>query len=79
QTQDIIHRSHCDCELAIHEQLSWTKKTPRRRFRACPIYDEDEKCGVYKFLDPKLPSQYYKDLLYKMHLENVKCKKLIEL
>ncbi|GJZ32981.1 hypothetical protein Tco_0578417 [Tanacetum coccineum] len=43
---------------------------------SCPIFDENEKCGFYGFLDPELPSEYYKDLLYKMHVEKKKFKKM---
>lgn len=36
--------------------------------------DLETKCGLYGFIDPELPSKYYKDLLYKMYVENNKCK-----
>ncbi|GJY01229.1 phospholipase-like protein [Tanacetum coccineum] len=32
--------------------------------------DKDAKCSCYGFLDDKLPSEYYKELLYNLYVEN---------
>nr|GFA44397.1 hypothetical protein [Tanacetum cinerariifolium] len=41
-----------------------------RRFKGCPIYDKDKKCGMRGCLDDESQSNYYKDLFCKFHLEN---------
>ncbi|GJR70448.1 hypothetical protein Tco_0016513 [Tanacetum coccineum] len=32
--------------------------------------DKGKKCGVYRFIDDELPFEYYKELFYKLHMEN---------
>ncbi|GKB96058.1 hypothetical protein Tco_0982195 [Tanacetum coccineum] len=73
-----INATHCDCNspLRVHEQIAWTPTNPGRRFKACPIYDKDKKFGFYGFTELELPSDYYKDLLYNLHEENKKLKKM---
>ncbi|GJU45629.1 hypothetical protein Tco_1202895 [Tanacetum coccineum] len=72
--QELIAATHCDCPIPIKEQVSWTSNNPGRRFKGCPIRDKKKKCEFFGFLDVELPSEYYKDLLYKMHVENKKLK-----
>nr|GEU92550.1 hypothetical protein CTI12_AA549320 [Tanacetum cinerariifolium] len=65
--------THYDCHppLRVHGQIAWTPINPGRRFKACPIYDMDQKCGFYGFTDIELPSDCYKDLLYNIHEKQV--------
>ncbi|GJV83263.1 GDSL esterase/lipase-like protein [Tanacetum coccineum] len=35
---------------------------------------KDKKCEVYSFLDDELPSNYYKEIFYKLHIENKELK-----
>ncbi|PWA98719.1 hypothetical protein CTI12_AA015760 [Artemisia annua] len=58
--QEAWDATHCKCPLPVEEQVSWTLDNPGRRFKACPIYDENEKCNFYGFLDPELPTDYYR-------------------
>lgn len=65
---DVANMTHCNCKpfpYPLIERVSWTPTNPGRRFRKCPR----SACGVYGFLDPELPSQYYMDLFYKEHKE----------
>ncbi|GKD98166.1 hypothetical protein Tco_1382063 [Tanacetum coccineum] len=73
-----INVTHCDYKppLRVHEQIAWTRTNPGRKFKACPIYDKDQKCGFYGFTELELPSDYYKQLLYNIHEENKKLKKM---
>ncbi|GJT77515.1 hypothetical protein Tco_1044240, partial [Tanacetum coccineum] len=38
--EELLEPTHCDCPRPspVKEQISWTKKNPSRRFKACPIY-----------------------------------------
>ncbi|GJY34048.1 hypothetical protein Tco_0418517 [Tanacetum coccineum] len=56
-------------------QVAWTITNPGRRFKGCPIFDEDAKCHFYGFLDDELPSKYYNELFFKIHEENKMLKK----
>nr|GEV64853.1 photosystem I assembly protein Ycf4, chloroplast [Tanacetum cinerariifolium] len=56
--------------------MAWTFENARRRFKGCPIREKDKKCGVYRFLDLKLPSDYYKRLLYDLQEENKALKRM---
>lgn len=65
---DVANMTHCKCyptPYPLIERVAWTPTNPGRRFRKCP----KSACGVYGFLDPELPSQYYIDLLYREHKE----------
>ena len=68
---DVANMTHCNCRPQPHpliERVAWTPTNPGRRFRKCPR----SSCGVYGFIDPELPSQYYIDLLYREHEEKVR-------
>ena len=41
------------------------------------LKDSKRKCGVYRFLDQELPSDYYKQLLFEIH-ENLEAFKMKE-
>ncbi|GKB61805.1 hypothetical protein Tco_0917991 [Tanacetum coccineum] len=72
QDEDIATRTHCKCKPPhlLKVKVAWTRINPGRRFKGCPIYDKDTKCFVYGFLDDELPSEYYKELLYNLYVEN---------
>ncbi|GJS76723.1 hypothetical protein Tco_0726604, partial [Tanacetum coccineum] len=38
------------------------------------VKDKDKKCEVYGFIDDELPSEYYKEFFYKLHMENKELK-----
>ncbi|GJV57555.1 hypothetical protein Tco_1458560 [Tanacetum coccineum] len=76
QYQSVINRTHCKCPLPTKEQVSWTRTNPWQRFKAFPIYDKEKSCRLYIFLDLELPSQYYKYLLFHMHVGNVELRNL---
>ncbi|GJY86213.1 hypothetical protein Tco_0500239 [Tanacetum coccineum] len=73
--EEILARTHCDCPLLVEMQVAWTITNPIRRFKGCPIFDEDEKCHFYGFFDDELPSDYYKKLFFNLHEENKILKK----
>ncbi|GKE03373.1 hypothetical protein Tco_1395391 [Tanacetum coccineum] len=77
RNQDVIHKTHCDCDPPhpIPVQSAWTIDNPSRRFKRCPIRDKGKKYGVYGFLDLELPGEYYKQLVYNLHKENKALKK----
>ncbi|GKB63283.1 hypothetical protein Tco_0919469 [Tanacetum coccineum] len=62
--KELISRTHCDYPLPIEMQVAWTITNPERRFKGCPIFVNDE-----------LPSEYYKELFFKIHEENKILKK----
>ncbi|GJV78317.1 hypothetical protein Tco_1509901 [Tanacetum coccineum] len=68
--EEILRMTHCKCEIPIYQQVAWTPTNQGRRFKGFPTYDADKKCGVYDFIDDELPSKYYKELFYKLHMEN---------
>ncbi|GJX55567.1 hypothetical protein Tco_0285464 [Tanacetum coccineum] len=81
--EELIARTNYDCPLPIKMEVhgsglarlvstpsAWTITNPGRRFKGCPIFDEDAKCHFYGFLDAELPSEYYKELFFKIHEEN---------
>nr|KAJ0206417.1 hypothetical protein LSAT_V11C500294920 [Lactuca sativa] len=44
-------------------------KNPGRKFRGCTNYkDPSMYCKFFMWLDPPLPSEDYKNLMYQMHL-----------
>ncbi|GKD09306.1 hypothetical protein Tco_1188991 [Tanacetum coccineum] len=53
--EELLERTHCDCPrpLRVKEQISWTKKNPRRRFKACPIYLKGKRRQVSKGVNDK--------------------------
>nr|GFB76495.1 photosystem I assembly protein Ycf4, chloroplast [Tanacetum cinerariifolium] len=73
--EEVLARTHCDCPLPIEKQVAGTITNPRRRFKGCLIFDEDAKCNFYGFFDDELPSDYYKQLFFKLHEENKMLKK----
>ncbi|GJV85776.1 hypothetical protein Tco_1525674 [Tanacetum coccineum] len=73
--EELISRTHCDYPLPIEMQVAWTITNPGRIFKGCLIFDEDAKCHFYGFLDDELPSEYYKELFFKIHEENKILKK----
>ncbi|KAJ9546382.1 hypothetical protein OSB04_018925 [Centaurea solstitialis] len=42
---------------------------PGRRFLSCPNYGSSKKCNMFQFVDDELPDQYYKELVYQLHLQ----------
>ena len=64
---DVANMTHCKCQppYPLPVKVSWTRRNPGRRYKGCPV----DTCGVYGFLDPELPSQYYKDLFWAEHEE----------
>ncbi|GJR91508.1 hypothetical protein Tco_0215519 [Tanacetum coccineum] len=56
-------------------QVAWIITNPGRRFKGCPIFDEDAKCNFYGFFDDELPSDYHKQLFFQLHEENKMLKK----
>ncbi|GKB07166.1 hypothetical protein Tco_0835399 [Tanacetum coccineum] len=68
--EEILAMTHCKCEIPIYQQVAWTPTNPGRRFKGCPKYDKGKKCEVYGFINDELPSEYYKELFYKLHMEN---------
>ncbi|GJR79345.1 hypothetical protein Tco_0150130 [Tanacetum coccineum] len=68
--EEILSMIHCKCEILIYQQVAWTPTNPSRRFKGSPKYDKAKKCGVYSFINDELPSEYYKKLIYKLHMEN---------
>ena len=67
QFPDVANMTHCNCRppYPLPVKVSWSQKNPGRRYKACPA----NICKVYGFLDPELPSQYYKDLFWREHEE----------
>lgn len=76
--EEIARMTHCICKFPIYEQVSWTPENPGRRFKACPTRNKDKKCEVYGFLDDELPSEYYKDLMFNLHMDNKKLESNID-
>ncbi|GJR80257.1 hypothetical protein Tco_0151042 [Tanacetum coccineum] len=46
--EEILARTHYDCPLPIEMQVAWTITNLGRRFKGCPIFDEDEKKNLGK-------------------------------
>ncbi|GKA22682.1 hypothetical protein Tco_0708644 [Tanacetum coccineum] len=74
---DIATMTHCECKppLLIKVQVAWTRINPGRRFKCFTVYEINQQCGVYGFLDYELPFEYYKELLYKEHVDNQSLKR----
>ncbi|GKA97446.1 hypothetical protein Tco_0825340 [Tanacetum coccineum] len=68
--EEILAMTHCKCEILIYQQVAWTPTISSRRFKGCLKYDKGKKYGVYGFIDDELPFKYYKELFYKLHMEN---------
>ena len=69
--EEIVAATHCECRVPcpVKEQVSWTPTNPGRRFKACPKREMHKKCDFYGFLDPELPSEYYKARFFSLYLE----------
>ncbi|PWA34075.1 hypothetical protein CTI12_AA621830 [Artemisia annua] len=69
--QEIIDATHCECRVLcpVKEQVAWTPTNPARRFKACPKREKHKNYGFYGFLDPELPSEYYKAKVFSLYLE----------
>lgn len=69
--QEIVAATHCECRVPcpVKEQVAWTPTNPGRRFKACPKREKHKKCDFYGFLDPELPSEYYKARFFSLYLE----------
>ncbi|PWA62404.1 hypothetical protein CTI12_AA365690 [Artemisia annua] len=76
--QEAWDATHCKCSLPVEAQVAWTLDNPGRRFKACPIYDENDKCDFYGFLDPELPTDYYRYLFFNLHEENKNLKNMLK-
>ncbi|KAJ9537299.1 hypothetical protein OSB04_015415 [Centaurea solstitialis] len=59
----------CYCGDRMNVRTSWTKANPGRRFLSCPNYGSSKKCNMFQFVDDELPNQYYKELVYQLHLQ----------
>nr|KAJ0200253.1 hypothetical protein LSAT_V11C600299020 [Lactuca sativa] len=59
----------CRCGVEGSFSISWTDKNHGRKFRGCTNYkDPSRYCKFFMWLDPPLPSEDYKKLMYQMHL-----------
>ncbi|CAI9268252.1 unnamed protein product [Lactuca saligna] len=59
----------CRCGVEASFSISWTDKNSGRKFRGCTNYKDPSKyCKFFMWLDPPLPSEDYKNLMYQMHL-----------
>nr|KAJ0208805.1 hypothetical protein LSAT_V11C400181750 [Lactuca sativa] len=59
----------CRCGVEASFSISWMDKNPGRKFRRCTNYkDPSRYCKFFMWLDPPLPSEDYKNLMYQMHL-----------
>ncbi|KAJ9544004.1 hypothetical protein OSB04_023711 [Centaurea solstitialis] len=59
----------CLCGDPLVLKTSWTHRNPGRRFFSCPNYGTSHECKKFKWMDVQLPNQYYKDLLFNLHLQ----------
>ncbi|KAL4590330.1 hypothetical protein LXL04_003258 [Taraxacum kok-saghyz] len=61
-------RATCYIEDPAGKWTSWSTKNPGRRFIDCPNFrDKDKDCKYFDWVDPPLPSQWYKDMLLEFH------------
>lgn len=56
---------YCNCGMRLRVTTSTTRTNPGKRFVKCAV------CRVYEFLDDDLPTEYYKDLVFRL-LDNEK-------
>ncbi|KAJ9561700.1 hypothetical protein OSB04_006860 [Centaurea solstitialis] len=62
----------CYCGDKMNVRTSWTKANPGRRFLSCHNYGSVQRCYMFHFLDDELTNQYYKDLVYQLHLQGTR-------
>ncbi|GJW07317.1 hypothetical protein Tco_1569740 [Tanacetum coccineum] len=58
--------THCVCEEPVILQTSKTIDHPMRRFLGCINYYRGSKCKTFYWVDPELPSVYYKQEVFKL-------------
>ncbi|CAH1423221.1 unnamed protein product [Lactuca virosa] len=65
-------RRRCDCDEPVSMWNSWKPKNPRRRFLGFPNYKDKEKdCKFFEWIDPPLPNNWYKQMIYDFHNQGI--------
>ncbi|CAH1452358.1 unnamed protein product [Lactuca virosa] len=66
----------CDCDEPVGRWTSWKPENPGRRFLGCPNYkmsvfeslnDMEKDCKFFEWIDPPLPNNWYKQMIYDFH------------
>ncbi|GJV13155.1 hypothetical protein Tco_0775103 [Tanacetum coccineum] len=56
----------CICKEPVILQTAKTIHHPMRRFLGCINYYRGSKCKTFYWVDPELPSEYYKEEVFKL-------------